>query len=81
MQEWSAICLNLGIHVVMCMLHICAIATESSRTWLADYYYFAAAGGAKLWVRWYRLAYISCPTASAVVEKASHDDADAPVHR
>lgn len=50
-QAWSAICLNLGVHVVMCKLHIYVIARESSLTWLVDYYYFAVAGGAKLWVR------------------------------
>ena len=67
---------------MMCKLHICVIASESSLAWPVDYYYFAAAGGAKLWVRssshWYHLvAHIST---LAAVEEAPHDDADIPVH-
>lgn len=60
-KSWVVITLNLTVHVLMCK-HLkipkCSIFSWSTDS-TADYYYYATAGGAKIWVRLHR-SHSSC---------------------
>ena len=53
-QQWVPIAINLTVHVIMCKYRIRHVSDPSvpglALTALKDYYYYATAGGAKIWV-------------------------------
>lgn len=48
-QQWIPITINLSVHILMCEW-LCNVLQIMCTNPTVDYYYYATAGGAKIWV-------------------------------